>query len=532
MLLTPIRSANTALETDMNSDPTNGQTSEATEHGTANRPGQPGFVERRKRESGRGRRLALYLALTAALSIGLGRIWGVTSVATNLIHSVAPEDHSMEVESPHEVRVIKPQPGGLPRTIVQTGTVEPIESADLHVRVSGYVKRIAFDIGDAVEAGQVVAEIDADEYLKDVEKQAALVELAESRVEQAVARTKTTAADRDAALATIERSRAEIQRAQADVARYQRELERIQDLAADRAIETKIVDEKEYALRAAQAGLINANAAHQVEKSKLISIEANIERARADVAAAKAEVRVAKAEMERAQVMANYLNVISPFDGMITARNFDRGDYVHAATGGEDKPLLTVARNDRMRAVIQVPAPDVPYVNPGQKANVSVNSLGGRVFAGVISRVARNQDLRSRTMRVEVDLDNESRELAGGMYGAVSVKVPAPTNELSIPKSSLIGRTLNGRGRAFVYANGTLTLKDIGVGRTYANRIEVLEGLDAEAQVVSSETRDFRSLRDGKIASLERLTGTQVVSKAKPKKTTRSISTKPAIILD
>jgi RND family efflux transporter MFP subunit len=236
-------------------------------------------------------------------------------------------------------------------------------------------------------------------------------------------------------------------------------------------------------------------------RAELLAIDSRVERAEADISAAEADVRVARADLERARVMSSYLRVTSPFAGVVTARNFDRGDFVHAATGS-DIPLMTIARTDRMRAVLRIPAPDVPFVNPGQPARVSVSSLGGRAFNGIISRVARHQDLRSRTMRVEVDLANPDRQLAGGMYGSVSIEVPAPTHELSLPKSCLVGRALNGRGRVYQVVDGRVALRLVGVGRIYGDRIEILEGLDANDLIVTGETHDFGALRSGRLAAI------------------------------
>ena len=465
-----------------------------------NVPGQPGFQERRRADKNRGRRLLLYLGLTAFCSLALGRIWGVSSVARTIIAKVAGGGEKHQIEAPIEVVAVNPREGGLPRKIVQTGTIEAIETAHLQPRVSGYIRRIAFDIGEFVEAGQVLVEIDAEELKKDVEKQSALVELAESKVLQAKAHLKTIGADREAARGSLLKAQAEVVRSTAEVTLRDRELSRIQMLVADKAIEMKLADEKKYQVDAARAGVDNARAAEAVARAELMAIDSRGERAEADIVTAQADVKVARAELERARVTVSYLKVTSPFAGVVTARNYDRGDYVEAASGG-DKPLMTIARTDRMRAVLRIPAPDVPFVHPGQPARVSVSSLGGRSVDGVISRISRHQDRRTRTMRVEVDLANADRQLAGGMYGAVSIEVPAPTHELSLPKSCLVGRALNGRARVYQLAEGRIILRTVGVGREYSDRIEILEGLEPNDLVVTGETHDFGSLRSGRLAT-------------------------------
>lgn len=452
---------------------------------------------RRDRDRSRRRRILLSFGITMLCSLALGRFWGLHTDNHPLVASTY---NPHQVLAPVEVVAVQPRPGGLPRTIVQTGNIEPIETADLKPRVSGYIRRFAYDIGDYVEAGQVLVEIDAEELEKDVEKQDALLELAESKVLQAEALVKSVGADREAARGSLLRAKAEVMRSIAEVTLRERELQRIELLAADNAIEMKLVDEKNYRLDAARASAENARAAEAVARAKLMAIDSLIVRGEADIVAAKADVKVAKADLARAKVTAVYLNVKAPFAGVVTARNFDRGDHVDAASGN-NKPLMTIARTDRMRAVLRIAAPDVPYVHPGQPARVSVSSLG-KTVEGVVSRMSRHQDLRTRTMRVEVDLPNASQELAGGMYGSVSIKVPAPTNELSIPKSCLVGRALNGKARVYELVDGRIALRSIGVGRAYSDRIEVLEGLELEDLIVTSETPDFRSLRTGRLVTV------------------------------
>ena len=104
-------------------------------------------------------------------------------------------------------------------------------------------------------------------------------------------------------------------------------------------------------------------------------------------------------------------------------------------------------------------------------------------------------------MRVEVDLDNPDRQLAGGMYGSVSIEVPAPSHELSLPKSCLVGRTLNGQGRVFQLKDDHLVLRSVGVGSEHGGRIEILEGIEPGDFIVTRETHGFDSLRTGQLAT-------------------------------
>ncbi len=114
------------------------------------------------------------------------------------------------------VEVVRPAKGGLPRTIVQTGSLEAYETAELYSRISGYLDAIHVDIGDRVKEGQVLAEIDAPELIKDVQRQKALLQQAQSRTLQAKARIKAVEAERLAAEGAVRQAEADVHRQQAE----------------------------------------------------------------------------------------------------------------------------------------------------------------------------------------------------------------------------------------------------------------------------------------------------------------------------
>ncbi len=430
--------------------------------------------------------------------LGLGRLWGL-SYMSEIVKTLTTNhvNHEKVKEVAVGVGVVKPKPGGLPRRIVQTGTLEPAERAEINTRVAGYIKSLKYELGEFVEKGSVIAEIEAEELLKDVDKHKAVVEQVESRLVQCNAKLNTAKANLIAADGEIQRSQADVERFIAEKAFHKKELTRISELVRRNAIEQKLEDAKQFELEAAVAQLEHAKASKIVSQAEYQSIQSLVDKAQADIVAAKADIKVAQADLERAQVMASYMVIVAPFSGVVTARNYDRGEYIQSAANGGKKPLVTLARIDQMRAVLKIPAPDVPFVHPGQHADVSVSALGGKVFAGKISRIARQQDKRTRTMRVEVDLSNDSRELAGGMYGAVTIEVPAPVNTLTIPVSSLIGRTLNGNARVYTLNKGRLFLTTIGVGRSFEDRIEVLNGLGEGHQVAVISEDVLPGIHDG-----------------------------------
>ena len=410
------------------------------------------------------------------------------------------ESVRQEVETalePLALDVVQPTPGGLPRSVTQTGTIEPWESVDLHARISGCLATIDVEIGDIVEAGQLLATLDAVELQKDVEKAAAQLLQAESRVTQAEARLETERAEQKAARGLVQQKLADIARAQAQSSLRGKQFSRLQGLIAQGAVELTLADEKLREVEVARAEMNAAEAGRSVAEAACQAIESRIRLASADIAAAKADVQVAAAALERARVLDSYSRIVAPFSGVVTSRGFDRGDFVQAASSHSQPAVITVARTDRMRAVLRVPAADAPFVGVGQPAVVEIGSLGGLAFEGVVSRFSHRLDKRTRTMRAEVDLDNESQQLAEGMYGSIAIAVPPGSEQLTIPQNCLTERVVNGRGCVWVLKDGRLQRRCLAVGRSGSGRAEVLAGLEESELVVVPDGSEVAMLQDG-----------------------------------
>ena len=364
--------------------------------------------------------------------------------------------------------------------------VESFESTNLFARVPGYLKQCYVEIGDVVRQGDVLAELDAPELLKDVERYRALLQQAESRVIQSQAKLATTRAERVAKSAQIEQVAAEVSAATAQTSLRNKMLTRIRNLAEQNAVEQKLVDEHVHRWESAKALEKEANAAATVAKAELAALETRIQQAQADLKAAEADVRVALAELARADVMQRFTQIRAPFDGVITERNFDRGAFIRPATAGEKQSLFRIARTDFMRVIVQIPNSDVPFVRPGQSAHVTVDGLTGKLFEAQVCRVGQYQDRRTRTMRAEIDLPNPDGILVAGMYGSVTLTIPAMPDWLTIPESCLVEREQANQARVVVMQNGQQEHRFVTIGRTSDGRVEVLSNLSQEDLVLNN----------------------------------------------
>ncbi len=384
------------------------------------------------------------------------------------------------------VDVVTPDPHGLGRKTVMPGTVHAFEYADLYAKTSGYLGEQSVDIGDRVKRGQVLARIDVPELKADVDEAQASLTRAKSAQAQTEARLLTQRAEAKASLALIELAKADVVKCQAQVDYRGSEYDRIKSLVLSQSVEKKLEDEQKNAYEAAQAALLAARASVDNAQAQAEAAQARVTQAEADVEHAKAEVEVANAVLEKAQVLWDYTEIKSPYDGVITARNFHRGAFILSADQGGTVPLLTVARTNLMRDVIQVSDEDVPYVNPGDKATIEIDALPGKKFVAEVSRMANAEDPRQKTMRVEVDLPNDDGLLREGMYGDATIELEPPSDALTVPSSALVEKADSQHGKIFVVRDHKAQLLSVILGQDDGRRVEILKGLDPKDQVVFS----------------------------------------------
>lgn len=415
--------------------------------------------------------------------------------------AVGQESNSSEGGRPR-VEVIAPTAGGLERTAVQPGSVHAFESANLYAKVSGYLKSQSVDIGDRVKLGQVLAVIDMPELYKEADRRAAELKQSQAQVAQMKAHVATAVADARVADANIKQYEAQVAREQATLSFADKQYNRIKSLFQLNSVDEKLVDEKEDRLAAARAAERAAQSSLLAAQALASSAQAKIEQANADLTEAEARVDVIRAELEKTKVMLNYCQIISPYNGVITARNFHPGDFIRAADQGAAEPLLNVAKTDLMRVVLQIPDDDVPFTGPGDKAMVDIDALPGRTFTGKVARVADAEDPTTRTMRTEVDLPNPNGILREGMYGRVTVVLhERPANAFTIPSSCLVGQSGEGHGFVYVVEGGRLRRKAVKIGADNGVLTEILAGLSKDDQVV---VRYNGAVGDGVLADVVR----------------------------
>jgi len=209
----------------------------------------------------------------------------------------------------------------------------------------------------------------------------------------------------------------------------------------------------------------------------------DVDNANGDYAAKKATQASSAANVKRLEDTKAFQNIYAPFDGVITARETDIGQLIDQGSSTTQKELFHIAAIKTLRVYINVPQQYSIAAKPGLTADLTLGEYPGRRFRGTLVRTANAIDVASRTLLVEVDVNNATGELLPGAYTEVHLKLPSDIPTFILPVSALIFRA-QGLQVATVDSNNKTKLVAITLGRDFGSQVEVLSGLNGDDKVI------------------------------------------------
>ena len=255
-------------------------------------------------------------------------------------------------------------------------------------------------------------------------------------------------------------------------------------------IETPEVDQQ---LQQARSNLLTAQANLELAsitktryqgllKSNAVS-QQDVDNAVGTFNANKAIVEADKAAVEQYSALVSFEKVYAPFDGVITARNTDIGDLINAgSSGGVKTDLFHISQPGKLRVYVNVPEEYSQGIKVGMTADLSLAEFPGRKFQGTLVRTAEDINVTTRTLLIEIDVDNPKGTLLTGSYAEVHLAVPTQASTFLLPVNTLIFRT---EGlRVGVVKDGKVVLTAVTPGHDFGNQIEIVAGLKVEDQVI------------------------------------------------
>ena len=402
-----------------------------------------------------GRSMTIFaVVVMAALLVGFVIVQRLRAHKQDALDSATSSSANAQVS----VDVVRLEAAPSSRPLQLPGETRGWYQTTIYARVPGYVAKWWVDIGDRVHAGQLLLKIDTPE----LDAQLA------------------------AAQAHLKASQAQVEVQKANVAFARTTYERWRD-AGPGVVAVQDKEEK-------KAGYDAANA----------TLDATV-----------AQVNLDKAEVDRLKALQSFKQVTAPFDGVITSRRIDIGDLVTAGSAASTTSLYSLAQCDKIRVFVDVPQNAAMQIGPDTPAQVTTQDLAGHRFDGKVARTSSSMDPASKTMRVEVDLDNPDFLLVPGMYVLVDFRLHEPA-WVEVPASAIVFKS-KGPQVAVVSPDGQVIFHNISIAYDQGDFVEVSSGvapgervaLNISSQVEDGEKVDVREANGAKPPPQTPLTSAQ-----------------------
>jgi RND family efflux transporter MFP subunit len=231
-----------------------------------------------------------------------------------------------------------------------------------------------------------------------------------------------------------------------------------------------------------------------------------------DAAAKKASVDASMATVRRLEQLQSFEKVYAPFDGIVTARNIDIGGLIQAGENTTPKELFHLAAIQKIRVFVSVPEAYSTSIKAGGKATLTLDEYPDKEFEGTIARNSNAIDSATRTLNVEVDVDNPKGELLPGAYVFVHFKVPEQASRLMIPSNTLLFRA---QGlQVGVVRDGRVVLVPVMIGKDTGANVEISSGLTTKDAVILDPSDSLASGQEVQVKSHAEENGIQMQKKA------------------
>jgi membrane fusion protein (multidrug efflux system) len=385
------------------------------------------------------------------------RILVVGLLALSTVPAVAgcSRNRKAEAAEPAAARSVKTETAQLRdvrRQVDVVGTLAAREEVTVSAEVEGRVARLVHDLGDRVNAGDPLVELDPEKLRFKVAEQRAGLDQARARFGAAA----------DGELPPIERM-PEVVSAAAQLADAQQQYERAQTLAGRSLLPQSQLDE-------AKTKVATAKAAHE-------SALAAARQLRAEIAARASTLGFAERELRDAVIRA-------PFEGYVAERLVTPGQFV-----GLKEPIMRIVRLHPLKLTAEIPERFAPWIETGRELAVRADAYPGQSFPGKIVRISPSVNLRSRAFAVEGEVPNPDGRLKPGTFARVQITTDHIDRALTVPAAAIQNRY--GTNRVFVVNQGQLVGKEVVMGDRVGERVEVLQGLDAGTTIVASDVEQL-----------------------------------------
>ena len=358
----------------------------------------------------------------------------------------------------------------LPGFFEASGSLSGDEQTDVSPQMAGKVVVVAVDLGSYVRRGQTIVRLDDVDAKLKVQQAQAQVDQAKAAARQAEEKVGI----RPGQVFDINKL-PEVANARLGLELADKNFRRSEKLIESGDISRSVYDQQK-ALR--------DQLKEQYESALSLARQNH-----AAVMTARANVANAESQLNQAVRSKSYANVYSPIDGYVAERSADLGEYVSTTS-----KVATIVKINPLRVRIDIPEQAIPTVSVGQSVSVTTSAWPDRNFSGRIARISPNVSTTSRTLTVEAEIENSSGVLKPGQFATVRILESRAAPATLVPARAV--RTESGVSRVFVIKDGKAQERQVQLGQTEGDLVEIKSGV-AENETVA--TSNVEQLSDGMV---------------------------------
>jgi RND family efflux transporter MFP subunit len=351
-------------------------------------------------------------------------------------------------QPPKQVKVTQASERFITRNVEAPGTLAADEQATVSFKVAGRLDKLQIDLGTPVRKGQVIAQLETQDYISRVNQ-------AEAALQQARVRLGLSpTGDNDNI--NVENT-AVVRQARAVLEESKQNLERTQRLVREGVQPRAELDRVESAYKVADSRY--QDAIEEVRNRQGLLLQR------------RAELQSAKQQLAETTIYA-------PFDGSVRERRANLGEYLISGA-----PVATVVRLHPLRLRVEVPEREAQGIRVGQPVRVTVEGESEQA-AGHVARISPAIQEQSRTLIIESEVDNQRGRLRPGSFAKASVQTSSNVSAVTVPPAAVV--TFAGIQKLFTVKDGKAIERNIVVGRRDNDWVEIIEGVKAGEPVVLS----------------------------------------------
>lgn len=351
--------------------------------------------------------------------------------------------------TPVTVEVVKSAP--LDASVNYTGAILPYTEVTVYPRVAGQLSNYDVYPGDWVDAGQLLANLDAIERV--------------SQTSEAQASATALLAAAEASQFELEEQQQEIIQIQADLDYLILDRDRFKTLTAEGA-----TSQSQYDLAASQV---------DAKRAMLEGAKAKLTRLQSKVTSDQAQVERARAQINTASAFEGYTQISAPISGIVQSRMADPGVVVQPGMG-----IFKIGDYQQVRLQANVAQQDANQIRLGTPIVAKIQGTDAGVIQGEITSIFPQADLETRTVTIEAVVDNPERRLLSGQFVDMEIITQRRTEALAVPQKAVV--SFNGEAAIWVVNGSNAQRRRVTTGMMSRDRIEIIDGLKAGDQVITS----------------------------------------------